>query len=355
MWDRLVAKSAEGWIIHTRANFDFNFCAALEFDACDLSFFLMRGDNAIGLAPLTVQKRRIGAFEGREAAYYSGYLPWPCFANDLSDRAGVEELAFMELERRAREAGVGRIRLRSYPAAAIPEEDARVARVASTRRFAYSSFASHVIALEPDVLSKVRERYRRYHRKFSPQFELEVLDGTKLDESWEQTYFELHVKDAGGQFRSRESYTRQTDLARKGEGFYVAARHRESGRVAGMLLVSVLKDAALDNSVGVDPDFQEMYVSHLLKWRAIEELLKRGAKTYELGERAEPATLLKVPSPKNRGISHFKEGWARGNIRTVHELDKFLDDGFLAAHFDACRQALAAYFEPPSAPEPAGD
>lgn len=354
-WDRLVSESAEGWIVHTRANFDFNFCAALEFDARDLSFFLMRGGRAIGVVPLTVQKRRLGAFEGREAAYYSGYLPWPCFAPDLADLPGVEELAFMELERRARGAGAGRIRVRSYPAAAIPDEAERVARAASTGRFAHSSFASHVVALEPDVLSKVRERYRRYHKKFSPQFELEVLDGARLDARWEQTYFELHVKDAGGRFRSRESYARQADLARKGEGFYVAARHRESGRVAGMLLVSLLKDAALDNSVGVDPEFQEMYVSHLLKWRAIEELLKRGAKTFELGERAEPATLLKIPSPKQRGISHFKEGWARGNVRTVRELDKFLDGGFLAAHLDACRSALAAYFEPPSVPAPARD
>jgi hypothetical protein len=30
----------------------------------------------------------------------------------------------------------------------------------------------------------------------------------------EETYFHLHVKDAGGQFRSRESYTLQCDLAR---------------------------------------------------------------------------------------------------------------------------------------------
>ena len=352
LWDQLVSESDEGWFWHTRANFDFNFCASRDFDARDLSFFLMRGGRAIGIVPLTVQNRRIGDFEGREAAYYSGFLPWPCFAKGLPDLSGVEEFAFMELERRASAAGAGRIRVRSCPATPISDEVERIARIASVRRFAHSSIRSHIVALEPGTLANVRERYRRYHRKFSPQFELEVLDGVKLDRHWEQTYFELHVKDAGGQFRSRESYTRQADLARKGEGFYVAARHRERGAVAGMLLVSFVKNTAFDNSVGVEPEFQEMYVSHLLKWRAIEELLKRGAKTYELGELAEPATMLKVPSPKQCGISHFKEGWARGNVKTVHELDKFMDAKYLTAHFDARRSAIAAYFEPPSALKP---
>jgi hypothetical protein len=353
LWDRIVAESAEGWFWHTRANFDFNFCAARDFAARDLSFFLMRGDRAIGVAPLTVQKRRVGDFEGQEAAYYSGFLPWPCFAKDLPDLPGVEEFAFVELERRARVAGVGRIRVRSCPASPIPEEAERIARIAIGRRYVHAGALSHVVALNPDVLDNVRERYRRYHRKFSPQFELEVITGSQLDARWEQLYFELHVKDAGGQFRSRESYSRQADLARKGEGFYVAARHRERGIIAGMLLVSVFKDAAFDNSVGVDPEFQEMYVSHLLKWRAIEELMTRGVKTYELGERTELATLLKIPTPKQRGISHFKDGWARGNVKTVHELDKFLKEDYLAAHFASGRKALADYFEPPSAPGPA--
>jgi len=350
LWDALAAESAEGWFWHTRANFEFNFCAAREFEARDLSFFVMRGGRAVGVVPLTVQKRRLGAYEGREAAYYSGFLPWPFFAKGLADLAGVEELAFAELERRASEAGAGRIRVRSCPGAPLEGEPERVARVAAVRRFAFSSAPSHLVALEPDVLANVRERYRRYHRKFSPQFELEIVDGAKLDAAWEQAYFELHVKDAGGQFRSRESYARQADLARRGEAFYVAARHRASGAVAGMLLVSLVKNAAFDNSVGVDPAYQESYVSHLLKWRSIEELLARGAATYELGERAEPATLLKVPSAKQRGISHFKEGWARGNVKIVRELDKFLDPAFLAAHLEACRAAIGAYFEAPSAP-----
>ena len=118
----------------------------------------------------------------------------------------------------------------------------------------------------------------------------------------EETYFKLHVKDAGGQFRSRESYTKQADIARGGEAFYVVATHTESGTIVGMLLVSLYKNTAYDNSVAVDPDFADKYVSHLLKWRAIEELQKRKVPTYELGQKADPLSSTK----KEIGISHFK-------------------------------------------------
>ena len=107
-----------------------------------------------------------------------------------------------------------------------------------------------------------------------------------------------------------------------------------------MLLVSLHKGAAFDNSVGVDPDYQQHYVSHLMKWTAIETLIARAAESYELGERAILPTVTKLPSSKNYGITHFKEGWARQADKTVYVAEKFLRADFLDAYLKERGQAL---------------
>ncbi|HEY4517710.1 MAG TPA: GNAT family N-acetyltransferase, partial [Candidatus Paceibacterota bacterium] len=182
-------------------------------------------------------------------------------------------------------------------------------------------FDSHVIAITNETLGAVRERYRRYHKKYSSLFTLNVVEEAAVTPELEETYFQLHVKDAGRQVRSRESFTKQADTAREGEGFYVVTTHIKSGTTAGMLLVSLYKNIAYDNSVAVDPDFADRYVGHLLKWRAIEELQKRRVLTYELGPKYDNTSATK----KELGINHFKEGWSRGCTRTVWEMEKYLD------------------------------
>ena len=85
-----------------------------------------------------------------------------------------------------------------------------------------------------------------------------------------------------------------------------------------MLLVSLYKNAAYDGSVAVDPDFASQNVSHLLKWRVIEELQKRKVPTYELGQKADPSSSTK----KELGITHFKEGWSRDRTRSIWKIEK---------------------------------
>ena len=124
----------------------------------------------------------------------------------------------------------------------------------------------------------------------------------------------------------------------------MSAKHKESGVLAGMLLVSFYKKAAYDNSVAVDPDHHQNYVSHLLKWNAISELVKRGAVSYELGIKAELPDLMRIPSRKNLGISNFKDGWARGSVKRVFVADKFLSQAHLAAFMKTTQDCLEGWF-----------
>lgn len=343
VWQRLADTCPDAWFWHTWANMQFNLVAAQTIEVRNLSCFVLREGQAVGLAPLMVTRLKVGDLSSWEASYYGGPLPWPAFVTGLPDAAVAEEFVLTELEARAREAGAERIRLRLEPPSPAAHDHERLERAVALK-YLDSSYTSHWIKLDQNTLANTRERYRRYVKKFAPVYELSVADGDALTPDLEETYFRLHVKDAGGQFRSRESYRLQADLARCGEAFFVVARRKITGAIAGMLLVSAYKNAAYDNSVAVDPEFQSEYVSHLLKWMAIEELLRRGFESYELGPKAGRPGFMSLPSEKNLGISYFKDGWARGSTRQVLMAEKFLTARLLKAHMQARTDALQQYF-----------
>ena len=318
LWQEIVDASDDGWVLHTWLFREFNLCAGKRYGARDLSFFIYEDGKAVGVVPLIIQEKDIDNTVEREAMYYSGFLPWPCFRQGVSDREALEDFACAELEQRIRAADAHRSLILLMPPQSTGDEEARAKRIAARYGFKPKQFDRHVVSITDRTLDAVRERYRRYHKKYSPLFTLSIAEGTAVTLELEETFFQLHVKDAGGQFRSRESYTKQADLARGGEAFYVVATYREGGTVAGMLLVSLYKHAAYDSSVAIDPDFADRYVSHLLKWRAIEELQKRHIPTYELG----PKAGLASATQKELGITHFKEGWSRGHMRTTWGMER---------------------------------
>ncbi|GEM_PF-1968740 len=346
LWQEIVEESPLAWFWHTRALFLYNLFAGDSAEAKDQSFFIYRDGEVVGLVPFIIQNVTLGAFTGREANSHSGMLPWPLTRPHEERLHGVEceDFAFVEVERRARAAGAARIVFLLSPPHSIGQEDARIERAAYAHKYVCSQSKQHSIAIDQGTLANVRERYRRYYDKFSPLFSFEIIDKDSLTEELEETYFRLHIKDAGGRFRSRESYTRQADLIREGLAVYVLARHKESGAAAGMLYLLLYKGAAFDGSVAVDPDLEQYRVGHLLRFRAIEELLARDIATYDSPLRTGAPAFRMLPTPKERSISHFKEGFFRGKSRDLWILEKYLDPALLHAYVMQKESALKTYF-----------
>jgi hypothetical protein len=349
VWTEVATSSEDAWVWQSYTNFQLFLNAAEKFEPENKSFFIYLDGKPVGLAPLLIEKYPTTVH--KEASFYGGPMPWPCFNAHQLGKAKVtlqaaEDFVFNELEKRATESGAVRIRLLYCPPNSNPKEDyERVSRIILGRKYLVTSINSHFMELTPHCFDEVRDRYRRYYKKFSPLFDFQIYEGATVTPELEQKYFELHIKDAGGQFRSRRSYEKQMDIYREGAGFIIVATHREKNHVAGMLLVESFKGASLDSSVAVDPDFQEMYVSHLMKWKALEELLVRKIRTYELGEMVALPTLEKIYSKKEVGISHFKEGWSRGGQRKVYVVEKFFDRKSLKINLDKKFQDLCTYFE----------
>src|SRR5579862_4292965 len=129
LWQKIVTEATDAWFWHTLRFLDFTVLAASQSGTENHSFFIIDNGRPIGLAPLLIQNVRIGSFEGREASYYGGPLPWPCFLPDLPGASEIEDFTFAELERRAALHGAARIRFRLEPPVSSPETLERFNRV----------------------------------------------------------------------------------------------------------------------------------------------------------------------------------------------------------------------------------
>ena len=320
IWTHVVDDSLDAWVWHSWNMLELTMCASPSLHPVNLSFFVYERDQVIGLVPLLVRDCVVGEGSGKIASYHPGigFLPSPACIASVA-REPFEDFAFEELERRARGAGATQIRMRFTPAKNHGDDQERVERIAKKFSYTVKHMESHIVSLESGP-PKVRDRFERYYKKFSPLFDVHIVEGAEVTADFADQYRQLHEKDAGRVVRSPESYQKQADTARLGLGFYVVAAHKESQQMVGALLILLYKQVAYDGSVAVDPLYAEFRVGHILKWVAIEELLRRRVSMYELGQRADPASA----NEKELGISNFKEGWSRGNTRSVWQLEKTL-------------------------------
>lgn len=344
LWDSLVEASPEGWFWADRLVHDFRLTRMRAEGrlVADRSFFLSEEGRPLALVPCVFAKDPQG--QGISMTYSDAPLPWPMVIGDAADRPGILDAAFDALEERAREGQVGRLSLMLSPPGPGDALDEEFARIVRRRSFIDTSKMSHYVQVGPDTLSQVRERYRRYVKKFSDLYDVTVHESDAIPTSLASDYMALHIKDAGGFVRPIETYERQIDVIRR-EGFCVMATNKAAGRVVGILLINLLKGAAYDSSVAVDPEFQDDPVSNLLKWNTIQHLLAKGVTHYELGTVAKTPTMLWQPSAKNYGISFFKEGWSRGSQKSVRYAEKFYSRDSLKLFWDEKFSDIAAYFQ----------
>ena len=164
LWQKIIDASEDGWVWHTWIAHKFNLEAGTEYGACDLSFFVYDGEQAIGVVPLIVEERA-GCLQ---AACYPGFLPWPCFAG-REGREDFEDFAFTELERRARSAGAQGILFYLTPPRMTAKDESRARCVALHYGYEAFSVDSHLATIDKEWRSRVRDRYRRYVKKFSPK------------------------------------------------------------------------------------------------------------------------------------------------------------------------------------------
>ncbi len=341
-WDYIVNNAPQAWCWHTRAWHSFIKSASEKMNFQDHSFFILKNNRPICLVPMATCDIQYENGITREAGYYGGPLPWPCA---LYGEVTVEKYAIEEAERRARSAGAGRMSFMSSSPFVKLRRDEWFDPILASLGYIDISFDSHLVLVDKNLLGNVRKTYRKQVARNKKSIETKIMRGALISEELTKKYLELHVKDAGGQFRSYESYRCQTNLVRQGEGFFVVASDVSSKKIVGMLLISIVKGAAYDNSVAVDPEFQNAGVSHIMKWRTIEELVDMGISHYELGMIFNTPKMNFIPSANQRGISFFKSGWSRDSSKKIFVAEKCLDISSFNQLMDRRISALKTLFK----------
>ena len=344
VWTDIVNNSPTAWFWTTYAMHQFRVEATQASGGfvADRSFLLTADGRPCGLSPLVLTRDPSSGLLA--ATYADAPLSWPMAAADARDRAEVEDALLDEMERRIEEAGAGYVKLMLAPPGNGEGVAERFQHIVRHRRFVDTSFPSHVIEVTPDITENIRERYRRYMKKHNDDYEISTIAPDEVPHDFERTYMDIHTKDAGRVVRPLETYRKQIDLLRCGEGFGVVARNKAANRAVGILLVALHKQAAYDSSVAVDPEFQSHPVSNFLKRGAVKYLEKCGVRHYELGRAALAPSYLWQPTGKNYGISFFKDGWSRGHVKTVYCAEKFYALDSLQSFWGQRLRDLTAHF-----------
>jgi hypothetical protein len=342
-WKTVVDSTSYAWFWSEYYEHCFRIIVLKESDRFieDESFLIYCDGELCGLAPLVFITSN--DFNGKEAGYDKP-LPWPMIMDSAKNKESIAEFIFNKIDEISRNYNIKKISLQYSPPRLENNFSKEFSPIIKEHKYINNSHMSHYVDISDLTLSNIRKRYKRYVKKYLPLYELKIIDKNNFDTSIPEAYMKLHIKDSGSFNRPLETYTAQFDYVVKGDGFVVQVINKKMDKIVGMLIICMCKNAAYDASVAVDPDFQQDYVSHLMKWKAIQYMVSIGVKYYELGKVAENSGYLEQLSSKNHGISFFKDGWSRGRSRRIFTYDKYFSRSALNVVWNNKLSKLIDYY-----------
>lgn len=156
------------------------------------------------------------------------------------------------------------------------------------------------------IKSGFRKSYKALISSGQKLWRVFVLDGQGAD-VWEE-FRTLHREVAGRVTRSAESWERQYEAILAGAAFLVYLRD-DSRRMVGGGLFHVTRDEGLYAVAAYDRSLFDKPLGHVVQFRAIEEMRRRGLRWYKIGARPYVSE-SPAPTAKELNIADFKQGFA---------------------------------------------
>jgi len=157
-----------------------------------------------------------------------------------------------------------------------------------------------------DIKRTIRKSYKSLISTGEREWQVAVLDGPGED-VWD-TYRLLHLEVAGRATRSLESWQVQYQAIQAGTAFLVYLRD-QGGRMVGGGLFHFTHDEGVYAVGAYDRNLFAKPLGHVVQFRAIEELKRRGVRWYKIGARPYPSD-NPVPTAKELAIADFKQGFS---------------------------------------------
>lgn len=183
-----------------------------------------------------------------------------------------------------------------------------------------------------DIKSTFRKSYKTLITSGAKLWKVQAA--TAADpELWDEFRL-LHLAVAGRATRSADSWGFQHDAIASGDAFFVCLRN-EAGRMVGGGLFHTTVHEGLYAIGAYDRSLFDKPLGHVVQYRAIEEMKRRGVKWYKLGIRYYPSE-TPAPSDKEMAISSFKQGFA-SHLFPRYLVHHRLPEARLAGAWSRCR------------------
>ncbi len=163
--------------------------------------------------------------------------------------------------------------------------------------------------LAPDLTDIKRTLRKSYKSLISSGAKLwkVSMNSQKCPAVWEG-FRNLHANVAGRVTRSFESWEIQHNALSSGDAFLVCL-HDQDNKLIGGGFFQTTRDEGLYAVGAYDRSLFDKPLGHVVQYRAIEEMKRRGVRWYKIGSRPYPSDNPR-PSDKELAIADFKQGFA---------------------------------------------
>lgn len=176
----------------------------------------------------------------------------------------------------------------------------------ATAELRYDLFLDLRRSLE-EIKAGFRKSYKSLVNSGARLWKIGIFENGGDDRSWRE-FHELHLQVAGRATRSDETWNMQCKQIIDGKAFLVWLRDA-GDRMVGAGFFNFTSDEAVYSVAAYDRELFDKPLGHVVQYRAIDEMKKRGIRWYKIGVRPYPSDKPE-PAPKEVSIGRFKEGFA---------------------------------------------
>jgi len=328
-WNQFCLDSPDGWHRHTTEWLEYTLAYKPELNSSSTSFLVTYQKEPIAICPLVLED-----YDNHiEFSFGGGYGPSPAFWLNDEDQLSIDSLmsmVFKEIDRRADNLGVSRIRM------SIPPLTRRTGPLSEynylTRyNFVDSSTITCIVDLELDlevIKSNMSKGFRQSLESGLERYDGTVYDHTNVDARSFNNYKQLHIEDAGRQTRPDETFELMEDWITQDRAFLIGVY--EGANPVGFAYFTVLNKRVYYASSCRDPDPHVYHgpIGHFAQWVAIEYMKDRGYIKYEVGDVDGPSTFPNPPTRKQIDIGRFKKA-VGGGLQTHYRGCKYYNEDYL--------------------------
>lgn len=309
----------------------------------DSSFVVLENDKVAGIVFLPIEE-----FDGVRSITLGGsHTVGPLALNEKT-----EKFLFSKIEEIAKRFSVAQIKFYSEPLVEIYSSQYN-----SFRKYGYidTSTTDMILALKADEADMRTNRRRSYRSLINgilnnkdKNYELIFIDKKNADYSVNEEYRKMHIKAAGRETRSKDTFDLQFELVKEGHGM-IAGLKLDNNFIAFNYFLFHQKTAVY-MSAADDPDYANSKTPfyHATLWASIMRLKNMGLEYIQLSS---PASSCKVESfldyndEKQINISFFKKGMGAQLVPFNRGIRYFDKNIFLKDLEQFKEQMLINYFE----------